>query len=70
VVVARTIPDISETGDLIEVDVSSGVVRNLTKGVEERVAPYPREILEIIASGGIIEYIKRHGSLPWRGGTR
>uniref|UniRef100_A0A7C1T2L6 3-isopropylmalate dehydratase small subunit n=1 Tax=Thermofilum pendens TaxID=2269 RepID=A0A7C1T2L6_THEPE len=70
VVVARTIPDISETGDVMEVDAASGVVRNLTKGVEERVAPYPREILEIVASGGIVEYIKRYGGLPWRGGTR
>jgi len=69
VIVAKVIPDISETGDAIEVDVASGVIRNVTKGVEERVSPYPREILEILVNGGVVEYVKRRGGLPWSRGT-
>jgi 3-isopropylmalate/(R)-2-methylmalate dehydratase small subunit len=65
VVVAKTIPDISETGDVIEINIASGVIRNVSKGVEERVSPYPREILEVLVNGGITEYIKRYGGLPW-----
>ena len=66
VVVAKTIPDVSETGDIIEIDIENGYVRNVTKGVEERVQPYPKEILKIIEYGGIVEYIKRFGELPWQ----
>jgi 3-isopropylmalate/(R)-2-methylmalate dehydratase small subunit len=69
VIVAKIIPDISETGDVIEVDVANGIIRNVSKGVEERVSPYPREILEILVNGGVVEYIKRHGGLPWSRGT-
>ena len=69
-VVAKTLPDVSETGDTIEIDVVKGVVRNLSKGVEEKVPPYPEEILELIISGGLVEFIKRHGEPPWRVSTR
>lgn len=69
VIVAKTLPDVSENGDVIEVDVVNGVARNLSKGVEEMVVPYPKVILEVVLSGGLVEYIKRHGGLPWRGST-
>jgi 3-isopropylmalate/(R)-2-methylmalate dehydratase small subunit len=69
-VVAKTLPDVSETGDTIEIDVVKGVVRNSSKGVEEKVPPYPEEILELIISGGLVEFIKRHGEPPWRVITR
>jgi 3-isopropylmalate/(R)-2-methylmalate dehydratase small subunit len=69
VVIAKVIPDVSETGDVIEVDVINGIVKNVTKGVEEKVAPYPKEILEILVSGGAIEYIKRWSGLPWSRST-
>lgn len=69
VVVAQRIPEISETGDIVEVDLESGVVRNVTKGFEERVNPFPREVAVILKAGGIVEYIKRHGVPPWLGGT-
>jgi len=65
VVVSKTIPDASENGDIIEIDLSAGVVRNLTKGVEERVSPYPDVVKRAIAAGGLLEYIKRYGAPPW-----
>jgi len=70
VVVAKTIPDVSETGDIIEIDVVNGIVKNVTKGVEESVAPYPKEILEVLENGGIVEYIKRRGGPPWLKGIK
>lgn len=69
VVEVRELPGITADGDLIEVDLEGGVVRNLTKGFEEAFRGYPREILEIVREGGIIEYVRRHGDLPWGGGT-
>lgn len=69
VVVAQRIPDVSETGDLIEVDPEGGVVRNITRGAEERVSPLPSEVVAILKAGGIVEYIKRYGVPAWLRGT-
>ncbi len=65
VVTASKVPKVSEDGDEVLVDLEEGVVVNLSKGVEERFKPYPREILEVLKHGGIIEYIKKFGALPW-----
>jgi 3-isopropylmalate/(R)-2-methylmalate dehydratase small subunit len=65
VVKAKVVPDTAEWGDIIEVDLARGIVRDVTKGVEEKVPPYPPEFLEIISEGGIVEYIKKRGGLPW-----
>ncbi|NOZ88712.1 MAG: 3-isopropylmalate dehydratase, partial [Crenarchaeota archaeon] len=34
-------------------------------GVEERFQPLPERLLEILAAGGIVEYIRKTGRLPW-----
>jgi len=65
VIVAQRIPDASETGDVIEIDLERGVVRNLSKGIEEKVSPFPRELAVILEAGGIVEYIRRYGVPPW-----
>ena len=65
VIVARRIPDVTQQGDTIVVDMENGVVRNETRGVEERFQPPPPVLLEILRSGGIVEYIKKTGRLPW-----
>lgn len=53
----EAVKDISE-GDEVEVDYSHGVVRNLTKSREYKSVPFPAFIQQIIAEGGLIEYIK------------
>jgi len=65
VVTATLVPAATEDGDIISVDLEEGVITNESKDVQERFKPYPREILEVIKCGGIIEYIRKYGSLPW-----
>ncbi len=65
VLTANLIPEVTANGDLIEVDLDRGIVANLTKKVEERFVQYPKEILDIILNGGVIEYMKKKGVLPW-----
>lgn len=65
VIIVQRIPEVTEQGDGIEVDLEAGVVRNVTKGVEERFQPPPRQLLEILEAGGIVEYIKKMNRLPW-----
>jgi len=65
VIVAQSIPDVSETGDIIEIDLVNGIIRNVSKGIEEKFKPFPKELAIILESGGIVEYIKQHGVPPW-----
>ncbi|MBE3588627.1 MAG: 3-isopropylmalate dehydratase small subunit [Thermoanaerobacteraceae bacterium] len=46
-------------GDQVAVDVESGVITNLTRGEEYRATPVPPFMQEIIAAGGLINYVAR-----------
>lgn len=70
VVVAKEIQKYTETGDVVEVDLEKGYIRNVSKGVEEKVIPLPSEVRAILLAGGIAEYIRKHGVPPWRGATK
>ena len=51
--------DNTETGDIMEVDLSSGEIRNVTRDLIFTASPYPDFMTEIISSGGLIEYTKK-----------
>lgn len=48
----------TETGDTLEVDLSSGEIKNLTRGKVFTARPYPDFMAELISSGGLIEYTR------------
>lgn len=54
-----------EEGDLVEVDLANGVFRDLTKGFELKITPYPEFLMDILKSGGLVQVLKkrfgRHG---------
>ena len=49
----------TETGDLLEVDLSHGKIKNLTRGMTFTAKPYPDFMSEIISAGGLVEYTKQ-----------
>jgi 3-isopropylmalate/(R)-2-methylmalate dehydratase small subunit len=49
----------TESGDVLEVDLARGKIKNLTRGLTFTASPYPDFMTEIIASGGLIEYTKK-----------
>ena len=51
--------DNTETGDELEVDLSAGRIKNLTRGLEFTAKPYPQFMAELISAGGLIEYTKK-----------
>ena len=51
--------DKTETGDTLEVELSAGEIRNITRGLTFKAKPYPAFMLELIKAGGLIEYTKR-----------
>ncbi|MBC5647482.1 3-isopropylmalate dehydratase small subunit [Christensenella tenuis] len=46
-------------GDEVEVDFSTGEIRDLTTGKSYQAQPFPEFIQDIIASGGLIEAVKQ-----------
>ena len=50
-----------DAGDELEVDVKEGIVRNLTKNIEIKIAPLPDVMIKMLEDGGLIEHLKKHG---------
>lgn len=50
--------DNTDAGDEVEIDLSSGTIKNNTKGMEFAAAAYPDFLRSIIDAGGLIEYTK------------
>ena len=51
--------DNTEDSDILEVDLASGRIKNLTSGMVFTAKSYPDFMAELIAAGGLIEYTKR-----------
>jgi len=51
--------DKTEVGDTLEVELSSGRIKNLTKGMAFAAKPYPDFMAELISAGGLIEHTKK-----------
>ena len=51
--------DEAEKGDVIEADLSAGIIKNVTKGKEYKTTPFPEFIQEIINAGGLTSYAAR-----------
>jgi 3-isopropylmalate/(R)-2-methylmalate dehydratase small subunit len=53
----------SADGQRLEVDLASGVIRNLTTEQTFQAEPLDPFVARIVAAGGIIEYIRQEGTL-------
>ncbi|MGD1119007.1 MAG: 3-isopropylmalate dehydratase small subunit [Dehalococcoidales bacterium] len=47
------------TGDILEVDLEKGIIKNLTNGKVFTAKPYPDFMSELIAAGGLVEYTRK-----------
>ncbi len=47
-------------GDELEVDLSTGIIKDKTKGFELRAKPLPRAMLNILKDGGLVAHIQKH----------
>ena len=54
-----------DTGDLLEVDLAQGTVKNISKRKVYMIKPLPPELWKILSEGGLVNYVKKHGRLPW-----
>ena len=51
--------DKTKTNDTLEVDLSNGRIKNVTRGMTFTAKPYPDFMAELISAGGLIEYTKK-----------
>lgn len=49
----------TDSGDVLEIELSTGEINNLTRGLSFKAKPYPEFMLELISAGGLIEHTKR-----------
>jgi len=46
-------------GDILEIDLSGGKIKNLTKNMSFTAKPYPDFMAELISAGGLIEFTRK-----------
>jgi len=56
-----------EQGDEIEAYLGQGVVRNLTQGFVRSFAPLPAVMQAVLADGGLVAHLLKHGGYRWEG---
>ena len=49
----------TKAGDILEVDLAKGKIKNATNGKTFTAAPYPAFMSELIAAGGLVDYTKK-----------
>ena len=49
----------TDDGDMLEIDLARGEIRNLTKNKVFTASPYPAFMGELIAAGGLVEYTRK-----------
>jgi 3-isopropylmalate/(R)-2-methylmalate dehydratase small subunit len=49
----------TKAGDILEVDLDKGEIKNVTSGKTFIAEPYPEFMSELIAAGGLIEYTRK-----------
>ncbi len=47
-----------QEGDRLEVDMSAGLINNLTSGKTYQAEPFPEFMLQILKSGGLVSYVR------------
>jgi 3-isopropylmalate/(R)-2-methylmalate dehydratase small subunit len=49
----------TKAGDMLEVDLNTGKITNITRGLTFKAKPFPDFMLELIKAGGLIEHTRR-----------
>ncbi len=49
----------TQPGDILEVELETGAIKNVTRGRVFQAKPYPEFMLELIVAGGLIEHTRR-----------
>lgn len=48
-----------QNGDTLEIDLSTGAIKNITKGTHYQANAFPPFLQELVTSGGLVPYVKK-----------
>jgi 3-isopropylmalate/(R)-2-methylmalate dehydratase small subunit len=54
-----------EEGDMVEVNLEEGIVKVLNRNKELKADKLPKFLMEILSSGGLVDYYKQNKRFPW-----
>jgi 3-isopropylmalate/(R)-2-methylmalate dehydratase small subunit len=60
--------EVTQAGDVLEIELETGEIKNITRGRTFHAKPYPEFMLELIAAGGLVEHTRKR--LKARGAIR
>jgi len=60
----KGISEKTDDGDVFEIDLYQGIVKNLSKGLTFKATPMPNMLMEILKEGGLVNYVKKHRARP------
>ncbi|MGA2775425.1 MAG: 3-isopropylmalate dehydratase small subunit [Candidatus Omnitrophota bacterium] len=46
-------------GDEVEIDLNSGIIKNITQNQDYKTEPFPQFLQDIVKDGGLMNYVKR-----------
>jgi 3-isopropylmalate/(R)-2-methylmalate dehydratase small subunit len=49
----------TDSGDVLQIDLAGGMIRNLTKSTTFTAKPYPEFMSDLIEAGGLVEYTRK-----------
>ncbi len=49
--------------DQLDIDLEKGILKNLTKKTESKIAPLPPVMRKLLADGGLVEHFKKYGGI-------
>lgn len=66
VIESEEIPEETEEGDELMIDMENGEVRNLTRDKTFEIEPLPDFLLQVLEDGGLVEQYEKRGRFPWK----
>ncbi|OGO02182.1 MAG: 3-isopropylmalate dehydratase small subunit [Chloroflexi bacterium RBG_13_53_26] len=51
--------EVTQSGDILEIELETGEIKNITRGRTFHAKPYPEFMLELIAAGGLVEHTRK-----------
>lgn len=65
VIESEEIPEKTEEGNKLKINLKAGKVKNITKNQTFDIDPLPQFMVQILEDGGLVEQYKKKGKLQW-----
>ena len=50
-----------DAGDILEIDIKKGIVKDITKNLEIQITPLPEVMIKLLQDGGLVAHLNKNG---------